>query len=65
MLEIKTGRTDIDVAFAAAAHIAARARAAVSAHGRFCIALSGGRTPWKMLERLVELDLPWNGVHVF
>ena len=65
MLEIETGRTDADVAFAAAAHIAARARAAVSGHGRFCVALSGGRTPWKMLERLVELDLPWNGVHVF
>ncbi len=65
MLEINTGRTDADVAFAAAAHIAARARAAVSGQGRFCVALSGGRTPWKMLERLVELDLPWGGVHVF
>ena len=65
MLEIRTGRTDADVAFAAAAHVAARARAAVPEHGRFCVALSGGRTPWQMLERLVELDLPWNGVHVF
>ena len=65
MLEIKAGRTDADVAFAAAARIAARARAAVAEHGRFCIALSGGRTPWKMLERLVALDLPWNGIHVF
>ena len=65
MPEIETGRTDADVAFAAAAHIAARARAAVSGHGRFCVALSGGRTPWKMLERLIELDIPWNGVHVF
>ena len=65
MLEIKAGRTDADVAFASAAHIAARARAAVTEHGRFCIALSGGRTPWKMLERLVDLELPWNGIHVF
>ncbi len=65
MLEIRTGRTDTDVAFAAAAHITARVRAAVSGQGRFCIALSGGRTPWKMLERLVELDLPWSDVHVF
>ena len=65
MLEIKAGRTDTDVAFASAAHVAARARAAVSGHGRFCLALSGGRTPWKMLERLVELKLPWNGIHVF
>ena len=65
MLEIKAGRTDDDVAAAAAAHIAARARAELSERGRFCIALSGGRTPWKMLERLVDLDLPWNGIHVF
>ena len=65
MPDVKRGRTDADVAFAAAAHIAARARVAVSEHGRFCVALSGGRTPWKMLERLVELDVPWNGVHVF
>ena len=65
MLEIETRRTDADVAVAAAARIAERARAAVSAHGVFCVALSGGRTPWKMLERLVELDLPWSGVHVF
>ena len=65
MLEIQTRPTDADVAAAAASHIAARARAAVSEHGRFCVALSGGRTPWKMLERLVGLALPWNGVHVF
>ena len=64
-LEIETGRTDADVAAAAADHIAARARTAVSEHGAFCVALSGGRTPWKMLERLVELALPWDGVHVF
>ena len=65
MLKIETGRTDVDVATAAAAHIAARARAAVSARGAFCIALSGGRTPWKMLECLVGLELRWGDVHVF
>ena len=65
MLDVKSGRTDADVAVAAADHIAARARAAVSEHGRFCVALSGGRTPWKMLKRLVGMELPWNGVHVF
>jgi len=65
MLEIRTGRTDTDVAFAAAAHITARARAAVSGQGRFCVALSGGRTPWKMLEHLVGLDLPWSDIHMF
>ena len=65
MPEIRISPTDTDVADAAAARIAARARAAVSRQGTFCVALSGGRTPWKMLERLVGLDLPWNGVHVF
>lgn len=65
MLEIEVSRTGDDVAVAAAAHVAGRARAAVSGYGAFCVALSGGRTPWKMLERLVELDLPWAGVHVF
>ena len=65
MLEIETGRTDADAAFAAATRIAARTRATVAEHGRFCLALSGGRTPWKMLERLVDMELPWNGIHVF
>ena len=65
MLEIETGCTDGDVAAVAATHIATRARAAVSENGVFCVALSGGRTPWKMLECLVGLELPWDGVHVF
>ena len=65
MPEIEISPTDAAVAAASAAHIAACARAAVSGHGVFCVALSGGRTPWKMLARLIELDLPWTGVHVF
>ena len=65
MLKIEIGRTDAETAAMAAAHIAERARAAVSRHGVFCVALSGGRTPWKMLERLAGLDVPWSGVHVF
>ena len=65
MLEFNVGRTEIDIAAAAASHLAARARAAVTARGTFRVALSGGRTPWKMLERLTGLDVPWSGVHVF
>ena len=64
-LKIEVGRTGDDVAAAAAMHIAERAGATVSRHGTFCVALSGGHTPWRMLERLVGLDVPWNGVHVF
>jgi len=53
------------VAGAAAEFVATLARAAVAAHGRFTVAVSGGRTPWLMLRAFSRLDLPWAGVHVF
>ena len=53
------------VARRAAEFIAAEARAAVSARGRFALAVSGGHTPWQMLRVLATLDVPWNGVHLF
>ena len=65
MLELKVSPDDESAAAAAADHIAARARAAVSDHGAFHVALSGGRTPWKMLEILVGMELPWARVHVY
>src|SRR6185295_20084925 len=40
------------VARRAAELIAAEARAAVEARGRFTLAISGGRTPWVMLRAL-------------
>jgi 6-phosphogluconolactonase len=49
----------------AASVIAADARAAMAARGRFLLAVSGGRTPWLMLRVLAEEDMPWEGVHVF
>jgi len=52
------------VAQRAAAIIAADARAAVTARGRFVMAVSGGHTPWLMLRALVTEDLPWPGVRV-
>ena len=58
----------LDDAESAARHaaeaIAAEARAAVKARGRFTVAISGGRTPWAMLRALSVLDLPWERVHV-
>jgi len=48
----------------AAAAIAAEARAAVTARGRFTVAVSGGRTPWSMLQALSGMDLPWPHMHV-
>src|SRR5262245_26291258 len=53
------------VARAAAATIAADARGAIAARGRFALAVSGGHTPWMMLRALAEEDVPWAGVHVY
>src|SRR5262245_20309597 len=39
-------------------------RAAVTARGRYILAVSGGRTPWLMLRALAEEPLPWQQVHV-
>jgi len=52
------------VANAAAAVIAADARAAVAARGRYVFAVSGGTTPWVMLRALAGEDVPWHAVHV-
>jgi 6-phosphogluconolactonase len=53
------------VARRAAEFVAAEARAAVAARGRFTLALSGGRTPWQMLRALAALPLPWASIHLF
>jgi len=45
--------------------IAADARAATAARGRFAIAVSGGRTPWIMLSELANEEVPWAGVQIF
>jgi 6-phosphogluconolactonase len=53
----------------AAALFIERARAAVADHGRFSVALSGGRTPVPTYLRLAQPKLrdqvPWEHVHVF
>ena len=53
------------IARAGAAFVAAEARAAVAARGRFVLAVSGGHTPWKMLRALADEEVPWASVHVF
>jgi 6-phosphogluconolactonase len=56
---------DADAAAQAAAEfIAAEARAAVAARGRFVMAVSGGRTPWIMLKALAGEDVPWPAIYV-
>jgi 6-phosphogluconolactonase len=53
------------VAREAAKFIAAEARTAVAARGRFIMAVSGGKTPWQMLRALAGETVPWADVHVF
>jgi 6-phosphogluconolactonase len=52
------------VARQAAAVIAAAAREDVAARGKFVMAVSGGRTPWKMLAALAAEDVPWPSVEI-
>ena len=52
------------VAHRAAAIIAAEARLAVATRSRFIVAVSGGKTPWKMLRALAGEEVPWEAVHV-
>jgi 6-phosphogluconolactonase len=48
----------------AARFIAAEARAAVTARGRFILAFSGGHSPKQMLQALAGEQVPWDKVHV-
>src|SRR2546426_1058330 len=52
------------VAQKAAALVAAEARGAVAARGRFILAVSGGRTPWQLLGVLAQEDLPWGSIYI-
>ncbi len=44
--------------------LAAAARDAVAARGRFIVAISGGQTPWQMLRALANEHVPWAEVHI-
>ncbi len=52
------------VAQRAAAVIAAEAREAIAARGRFVMAVSGGHTPWLMLRELAKAQIPWEAVQI-
>ena len=53
------------VARQAAKLVAEEARNAVTARGKFVMAVSGGKTPWIMLRYLAQETVPWGAVHVF
>jgi 6-phosphogluconolactonase len=52
------------VARRGAAIIAGEAREAITERGRFILAVSGGHTPWVMLNILSGEKVPWESVHV-
>ena len=53
------------VAEKAAEIIIADAQSAISARGYFSLAVSGGRTPWRMLRALAAKEPPWANMFVF
>jgi 6-phosphogluconolactonase len=55
----------MQLARAAALRITALAAETIRARGAFTLALSGGSTPWAMLEVLASQDIDWSRVHVF
>jgi 6-phosphogluconolactonase len=63
-MKIEVYSDDESAARAAAKYIAAEAGAAITARGRFAMAVSGGRTPWIMLRALATEGLPWEHIHV-
>ncbi len=63
-MEIRQCETPDDVASAGANFISARVTEAIAERGQFTLALSGGSTPWIMLAKLAEQELPWDRVKV-
>jgi len=64
-LKVEVLPDSTSVARRAANFVAAEARAAVALRGRFTVAVSGGDTPWQMLQALTREDVPWSAVHLF
>ena len=64
-MELRTYPDADTVAQRAAEYIAAAARDAIAARGRFKLAVSGGGTPWQMLRALARERVDWTNVHLF
>jgi 6-phosphogluconolactonase len=63
-MEICQYATPDDVATAGAEFIYSRAGEAIDERDQFTLALSGGSTPWRMLGKLAEYELPWERVKI-
>jgi 6-phosphogluconolactonase len=64
-VQVTVARDAAAAAAVAAETLAAAIAAAVAARGSCSIALSGGQTPWQMLEKLLGRAVPWSELHVF
>jgi 6-phosphogluconolactonase len=57
---------DVDaVAAAAADYVAQCSRRSIEGKGIFTFAVSGGRTPWTMFEKLSQMDVAWSDVVIY
>jgi 6-phosphogluconolactonase len=64
-MELRVFETADAAAKAAAQWLASALQTAARARGEATLALSGGRTPWRMLEAMGPHDLPWSRLRVF
>ena len=62
---IRILRAGPDLADVAADVVAQELKARIALRGSASIAVSGGRTPWPVFERLSEAPIRWNAVDVF
>ncbi len=62
---IRILRAGPDLANVAADVIVQELKARIALRGHAAIAVSGGRTPWPVFERLSEAPVPWTAVDVF
>ena len=63
-MQLFIGLDPSNAAAMAADWLAARITEDVAARGRCVLALSGGQTPWKMLEELITRNVPWHALQV-
>lgn len=64
-MQIEIHPSALAAAAAAADLIAELARTTVDRHRTFSMALSGGSSPWAMLEFLIAKDIPWSMIRIF
>jgi 6-phosphogluconolactonase len=64
-MRVTVASSTVGAAAAAATALAGEIAAAVTSRGTCSIALSGGQTPWQMLEILQGKPVSWAALHVF